>query len=109
MKELMTLGHARLCAEGSTLRITGRVGFEGAATMAEAGCDWLRSRSRGEAIVLDLEGVEEVSSAALSMMLEWQRALRHAGLVLSEVRLSSVLAQLTSLSGLEALVAPTPS
>lgn len=109
MKQLMALGHASVCADANTLCVTGKVDFDGAAAMAEAGGDWLKSRSRGEEIILDLGAVEDVSSAALSMMLEWQRVSRRAGLVLREVRLSPVLAQLTSLSGLDALIPASSS
>lgn len=107
MKQLMALGHASVCVDANTLCVTGKVDFEGAAALAEAGSDWLKSRSSGEEIILDLGAVEDVSSAALSMMLEWQRASHGAELVLREVRLSPVLAQLTCLSGLDTLIPVT--
>jgi len=91
-------------ADGSALKVEGQVGFEAAAALAEAGCDWLARQPAGTRISFDLTGVADVSSAALSVMLEWARAARTAGLKLQAVRLSPALRRLTDLAGLERLL-----
>ncbi|QTF94029.1 STAS domain-containing protein [Halomonas sp. BM-2019] len=100
------LERAGVCleAEATTLRVAGPVGFEVAASLAEAGRAWLAGQPAGTRVSFDLAGVADVSSAALSVLLEWTRGARAAGLKLQPVRLSPALRRLTDLAGLERLL-----
>ncbi len=104
MMRLLESGSLRLEADGSALKVEGQVGFEAASALAEAGRDWLADQPAGTPVIFDLSGVADVSSAALSVMLEWARAARAAGLELQVVRLSPALHRLADLAGLERLL-----
>jgi phospholipid transport system transporter-binding protein len=104
MTRLLEGADVCLEADGSVLKVEGRVGFEAAAALAEAGRGWLASQPAGTRVSFDLTGVADVSSAALSVLLEWTRAARATGLKLQAVRLSPALRRLTDLAGLERLL-----
>jgi phospholipid transport system transporter-binding protein len=104
MTRLLERAGVRLDAGDAELRVGGQVGFEVAAALAETGRDWLAEQPAGTRVTFDLAGVEDVSSAALSVLLEWTRAARAAGLKLQPVRLSPALRRLTDLAGLERLL-----
>ncbi|MDR9438325.1 MAG: STAS domain-containing protein [Halomonas sp.] len=91
-------------ADGFRLAVTGEVGFEGASAIAEAGSDWLVDLPTGSEVVFDLSGVGRVSSAALSVLLEWTRQARDAGVEVAVVRLSVPLERLTRVAGLDTLL-----
>jgi phospholipid transport system transporter-binding protein len=57
--------------------------------------------------VFDLRNVQTVDSAAVSVMLAWQRAARDAGVTLELRNLPPMLRSLTKLYGVCELVAPT--
>ena len=46
----MEVASARLLEDGNTLRVCGKVDFDGAADMAEAGREWLQSRASGTSV-----------------------------------------------------------
>ncbi|WP_416140185.1 STAS domain-containing protein [Halomonas sp. HK25] len=104
MTRLLESGNVRLEAEGCALKVEGQVGFEAATALAEAGRGWLAAQPASTRVSFDLTGVADVSSAALSVMLEWARAARAAGLELQVVRLSPALRRLADLAGLERLL-----
>lgn len=111
MNLLLDRGGVRLEASPARLAVTGDVDFDMAAQLADAGSVWLDEQSAGSRMELDLHGVERVSSAALSVLLEWTRRARVAGIQIDAVRLSEPLLRLTRVAGLDALlpVAETPS
>lgn len=47
MSVLIEVASARLLEDEGTLRVCGKVNFEGAAEMAEAGREWLEERAQG--------------------------------------------------------------
>lgn len=104
MSDLLARDGLRLEAGDAGLVVRGEVGFEHAAALAEAGSRWLAGRESGETVSFDLRGVAGVSSAALSVLLEWARAASLAGLALERVQLSASLWRLTDLAGLERLL-----
>lgn len=104
MSMLLEQRSSCLEADGCRLAVTGEVGFEGASAMAEAGTAWLVDRPAGSEVVFDLSGVGRVSSAALSVLLEWTRQARDAGVEVSVVRLSAPLERLTRVAGLDTLL-----
>jgi len=57
--------------------------------------------------VFDLRNVQTVDSAAVSVMLAWQRAAREAGVTLELRNLPPMLRSLTQLYGVCALVSPS--
>ncbi|XKE46716.1 STAS domain-containing protein [Halomonas organivorans] len=104
MSVLLENGTNRLEAVDGALVVSGEVDFDGAAAMAAAGRSWLASRSSGERVTFDLSGVGRVSSAAISVLLEWTRQTRAQGVELEQVRLSTPLARLTRVAGLDTLL-----
>ncbi|AMD00251.1 MULTISPECIES: STAS domain-containing protein [Halomonas] len=104
MSLLLDRGGVRLEASPARLAVTGNVDFDMAAQLAEAGSGWLAEQPSGSRMELDLSGVEQVSSAALSVLLEWTRCSRAAGIQLDSVRLSQPLLRLTRVAGLDALL-----
>lgn len=101
MSLLLEAGASRLEAEGNTLSVTGGVDFDGAAELAGAGCTWLAEQAANSPIVLDLSGVDRVSSAAISVMLEWLRKARAHHLSVQSVALSPPLHRLAEIAGLD--------
>ncbi|CDG80732.1 STAS domain-containing protein [Janthinobacterium agaricidamnosum] len=59
--------------------------------------------------VFDLRNVQAVDSAAVSVMLTWQRAAQEAGVVLDVKNLPTNLQNLTKLYGVCSLVAGSPA
>ncbi|MGM0535944.1 MAG: STAS domain-containing protein [Pseudomonadota bacterium] len=104
MSILLEQRDSRLESDGRRLAVTGEVGFEAATAMAEAGSSWLVGRPAGSEVVFDLSGVGRVSSAALSVLLEWTRQARDAGVEVTAVRLSTPLERLTRVAGLDTLL-----
>jgi len=104
MNRLLDWGGVCLEASAEGLTVRGNVDFEVAARLAERGGAWLAEQRAGERVTLDLSGVERVSSAALSVLLEWTRRARAAGITIGQVRLSAALARLTHVAGLDALL-----
>ncbi|WP_458527240.1 STAS domain-containing protein [Onishia taeanensis] len=86
------------------LAVSGDVDFDVAAPLAAAGVRWLAEQPAARGLHFDLRGVDTVSSAALSVMLEWLRSAQRAGVEVQGVQLSPALAKLTALAGLDALL-----
>jgi phospholipid transport system transporter-binding protein len=97
-------GIARLEVRDNVLVASGEAGFDVAAALAEKGCEWLMQKSSGGQVIFDLSGVDQASSAALSVMLEWLRCARRCHLTVTEVRLSVPLSRLTAMAGLDRLL-----
>jgi anti-anti-sigma factor len=95
---------ARLEETSEGLSVSGEVDFDVAAQLAETGGEWLDEQPADTPVVFDLREVAGVSSAALSVLLEWTRRARSAGVEVSGVRLSSALIRLTRLAGLDRLL-----
>ena len=57
-----------------------------------------------DALTVDLAGVEEADSSALSMLLEWQRAVRRNGHSLHYVNMPANMKSLAQLYGVEDLI-----
>ncbi|MDR5868388.1 STAS domain-containing protein [Halomonas koreensis] len=104
MNVLLENGSSRLAAEAEVLAVSGDVDFDGAAELAAAGRRWLLERAAGSRVSFDLSGVGRVSSAAISVLLEWTRQSRARGLEVERVRLSAPLARLTRVAGLDTLL-----
>ncbi len=104
MSRLLERGDVLLEAGPEGLAVSGDVDFDIAASLAEAGTAWLVKQPGDSRIMLDLGGVERVSSAAVSVLLEWTRQARSAGVEIHEVRLSAPLLRLTRVSGLDELL-----
>ena len=107
MTPLLAHASVTLRSDGSALHVQGQVGFEAAAALAEAGRDWLARQPAGSRISFDFSGVADVSSVALSVLLEWARAASGAGLELLTVSLSPALWRLADLAGFERLLPVT--
>jgi phospholipid transport system transporter-binding protein len=101
---LLERGDVTLEASPEGLAVRGDVDFEIAAPLAEAGKGWLAEQPAGARITLDLSGVDRVSSAALSVLLEWTRQARSTAVTIDAVKLSPPLANLTRVAGLDELL-----
>jgi phospholipid transport system transporter-binding protein len=101
---ILLQGAARLEVSGNMLVAGGEAGFDVAAALAEKGCEWLMQQSSGGHVGFDLSGVDQASSAALSVMLEWLRCANRRQLTVVEVRLSVPLSRLTAMAGLDQLL-----
>jgi phospholipid transport system transporter-binding protein len=104
MSRLLDRGGLCLEAGPEGLAVSGEVDFDVATLLAEAGSAWLAEQPAGSSVTLDLCGVNQVSSAALSVLLEWTRRARAAGVTIRAVHLSASLARLTHVAGLDALL-----
>lgn len=101
MSLLLELDDVSLEAGPKGLAVHGEVGFEAATRLAHAGSDWLHGQPEGTRVIFDLSAVIGVSSAALSVLMEWTRTARLAGVTLETVRLPAALVRLTRLAGLD--------
>lgn len=101
MSLLLEAGSSRLEADGTILAVTGGVDFDGAAELASAGCQWLAKQPANSPVTLDLGGVDRVSSAAISVLLEWLRAASKQRLTVQAVELSAPLHRLAEIAGLD--------
>lgn len=97
-------GEARLEESDNVLSASGEADFDVAATLASSGCEWLARQAQGSHVGFDLSQVNQASSAALSVMLEWLRCARDRQLVVDAVRLSRPLSRLTTMAGLDRLL-----
>lgn len=104
MSRLLDRNGVCLAAGPEGLAVSGEVDFDAAASLAEAGSAWLATQPAGTSLTLDLSGVGRVSSAALSVLLEWTRRARVAGVEIQRVVLSPPLLRLTRVAGLDALL-----
>ncbi|MCG6656456.1 STAS domain-containing protein [Halomonas campisalis] len=104
MSRLLDRNGVCLTAGPEGLAVSGEVDFDVAALLAETGTAWLAEQPAGTRVTLDLRGVDRVSSAALSVLLEWTRRARVAGVQIERVLLSSPLLRLTRVAGLDALL-----
>lgn len=97
-------GPARVEVKDNVLSAHGEAGFDVAAQLAMAGCEWLAQQPQKAQVHFDLSGVDQASSAALSVMLEWLRCARRHHLEVGSVRLSPPLSRLTAMAGLDRLL-----
>ncbi|MFQ3788297.1 lipid asymmetry maintenance protein MlaB [Halomonas sp. A29] len=104
MSRLLERGGVMLESGPQGLAVSGDVDFEIATPLVEAGTAWLVEQPAGTRVALDLRGVDRISSAALSVLLEWTRQARAAGVKIREVRLSEPLARLTRVAELDDLL-----
>ena len=95
---------ARLEVSDQVLSASGEAGFDVAAALATAGCEWLDQQTEGSRVAFDLSRVDQASSAVLSVMLEWLRCARRKALVVESVRLSTPLSRVTAMAGLDRLL-----
>ncbi|MBB3191634.1 STAS domain-containing protein [Halomonas cerina] len=108
MSVLLERHGTRLETQDAVLAVVGSVDFGEAAAMAAAGGDWIASRPAASTVAFDLRGVDRISSVAISVLLEWTRIARQHGVEVQAVHLSSPLARLTRVAGLDTLL-PLPS
>ena len=88
--------------DGNRLRLTGALTFASATALNEAA----QQHFSGD-VVVDLGGVTEVDSAALSLLIEWRRAARRNHCRIAFSNLPESLKSLAALYGVAELVAPS--
>ena len=86
--------------DGNRLRVDGALTFANAAALNEAA----RQHFSGD-VVVDLAGVTEVDSSALSLLFEWRRAARQNNCRITFNNLPESLQTLAALYGVTDLVA----
>jgi phospholipid transport system transporter-binding protein len=104
MTRLLELDALALDSGPQGLAVRGEVDFDVASALAAAGCEWLSTLASGTCVDFDLTEVAGVSSAALSVLLEWTRRAHDVGLDVKSVRLSASLVRLTRLAGIDRLL-----
>ena len=89
-----------ITCEGGRCAVVGPLTIANAAQLAEEG----RRRFVDERMVVDLEGVTDVDSAAVSLLLEWRRTAAGAGRQIEFVHLPANLKSLAALYGVAELL-----
>lgn len=91
-----------IVADGDNFRVQGRITIDNAHTLL---VDGLRQFSR-DGLVVDLSRLEEVDSAAVSLLLEWLREAQRSKRRLRFVNLPENLKSLATLYGVLDLIQP---
>ena len=86
---------------GNELRLSGAVTIANAVALCEEG----KQQLNGD-MVVDLSGVTEVDSTALSVLFEWRRTAREKNVQISFRNLPDSMKSLAALYGVADLVAP---
>lgn len=86
------------------LSLQGPVSFDTAAGLANEGRYLLQQVEAGTTLSIDARGVQHSSSATLTVVLEWWRALNARQLELKEVLLPEQMQPLVALSGLNRIL-----
>ncbi len=86
--------------EGDRLHVAGEVSLDTVLAWREAG---LRELDR-DGLVVDLSGVVEADSSALSLLFEWQRAARERGYTLKFCNLPENMKSLAEVYGVLELI-----
>ena len=103
MTQLLSRDHLKLTADSRRLAVVGSVATEEAAELAAVGVAWLNQHVP-EGVELDLTGVDDASSAALSVLFEWLRACRRSQVGINRIALSAPLKRLASLAELDEVI-----
>jgi len=93
-----------ITCEGGRCVVVGPLTIANAAQLAEEG----RRMFVAERVLVDLEGVTEVDSAAVSLLLEWRRAAASANRQIEYIHLPANLRSLAALYGVADLLAEAP-
>jgi phospholipid transport system transporter-binding protein len=92
-----------ISCEGDRCRVQGPITIANATgTLAESASLFTSPRT-----IVDLSGVTEVDSSAVSLLLEWRRAAARANRQIDFVNLPESLGSLADLYGVSHLLAPT--
>ncbi|MDX1453928.1 MAG: STAS domain-containing protein [Gammaproteobacteria bacterium] len=83
--------------------LAGPMTLETAAGLRVEGDDWLQAEA-GAVRTLDLGKVTAVDSAAIALLLEWQRLARQRSLQLDVVNAPDRIRKIASISDLEAMI-----
>lgn len=90
---------ATLSANGDgTWRIEGVLDFASVTALFRRSREVL---SGGDAVTLDLSGVERANSAGVALLLEWRREARRSGIALELAGLPEAVLRVARLSGVE--------
>ena len=87
--------------DGNQLRVRGALTIANAAALCEAG----KQQFGDSDLIVDLAGVTEVDSTALSLLFEWRRTAQQKNLRISFRNLPESLKSLAALYGVTELVA----
>ena len=90
-----------ISCDGGYCKLQGPVIISNAAAVLEEG----NRLFAGERITVDLSGVTEVDSAAVSLLLEWRRAARRRNRTIQFVNIPGNLKSLAELYGVSELLA----
>ena len=89
-----------ISCDGGYCKLQGPVTISNAAAVLEEG----NRLFAGERITVDLSGVTEVDSAAVSLLLEWRRAARRRNRTIQFVNIPGNLKSLAALYGVSELL-----
>ena len=88
------------CADGRCT-LSGSITMRNAAAVLEEG----KRLFNGESVVVDLAGITELDSSAVSLLLEWRRALKAENRRIEYVNIPANLQSLADLYGVSELLA----
>ena len=100
----MPLSQVVMDVDSHVLSLQGPVSFTKAAALAHEGCRLLQRVAPGTTLSIDARGVQHSSSATLTVVLEWWRALNAHQLGLKAVLLPEQMQSLVALSGLNRIL-----
>lgn len=100
----MEQGRVTMDAGRQVLSLQGPVSFDTAALLADEGCRLLKQVAPETAVSIDARSVQHSSSATLTVVLEWWRALNARQLRLKDVLLPEQMRPLVALSGLNRIL-----
>lgn len=88
--------------DGNRLQVTGEITLDNVQYVLQKGIGLLTAPET----VIDLSGVTDTDSSAVSLLLAWMRAAASRGIQLQFVHIPASLASLASLYGVQAIIAP---
>jgi phospholipid transport system transporter-binding protein len=89
-----------IARDGERLRLSGSIGFEDALEWREA----VLAQIDRDGLVIDLDGITEADSTALSLMLEWRREALARGFRVAYANLPEAVRSLAAVYGIAELL-----
>ena len=89
----------RIARDGHKLLLSGSIGFEDALEWREA----VLAQIDRDGLIVDLGGITDADSTALSLLLEWRREARARGMDIAYVNLPAAVLSLAAVYGIEQL------
>ena len=93
-------------ARAEVLRLTGALSFESLPTVLAESAQFTARPDLPDRLVIDFEGITDIDSSAVALLLEWRREALARGKALEFVNLPANLLALATLYGVADLIQP---